>query len=106
MPTLNRCFAHVNSVLDSKPYSRNLKDATKPYATIGRAVSNILVSSAVFDGEFVAVDAEGRALRVQALHHQAAYHLAYYIFDVLHLNGVDLTSRPLAERRGSPSASR
>jgi bifunctional non-homologous end joining protein LigD len=80
-------------------YSRNLKDATKTYAAIARAVSTIPAASAIFDGELVAVDAEGLP-SFQALHHQAAHHLAYYIFDVLHLNGVDLTGRRLAERRG------
>jgi bifunctional non-homologous end joining protein LigD len=52
----------------------------------------------LLDGEIVAVDEEGRP-SFQALHHQAAHTLVYYVFDVLHLDGRDLTAIPLDERR-------
>jgi ATP dependent DNA ligase domain len=35
----------------------------------------------------------------QALHHQAAHTVVYYAFDVLHLDGRDLTATPLDDRR-------
>jgi bifunctional non-homologous end joining protein LigD len=52
----------------------------------------------LLDGEVVAVDEQGRP-SFQALHHQAAHTLVYYTFDVLHLDGRDLTTTPLDERR-------
>ncbi len=48
----------------------------------------------LLDGEIVAVDEEGRP-SFQALHHQAAHTLVYYAFDVLHVDGRDLTATPL-----------
>jgi bifunctional non-homologous end joining protein LigD len=81
-------------------YSRNLKDATMQYRAIASAVGAINVKAAIFDGELVAVDAEGRP-SFQALHHQAAHTLAYYVFDLLHLNGRDLLGVPLSDRRAA-----
>jgi bifunctional non-homologous end joining protein LigD len=52
----------------------------------------------LLDGEVDAVDEEGRP-SFQALHHQAAHTLVYYAFDLLHLDGRDLTATPLDERR-------
>ena len=54
--------------------------------------------SAILDGEVVAIDEGGRP-SFQALHHQSAHTLVYYVFDVLHLDGSDLTATPLDERR-------
>lgn len=52
----------------------------------------------LLDGEVVAIDDQGRP-SFQALHHQAAPTVVYYAFDVLHLDGRDLTATPLDERR-------
>jgi bifunctional non-homologous end joining protein LigD len=52
------------------------------------------VESAILDGELVAIDEQGRP-SFQALHHQAAHTIVYYAFDLLHLDGRDLTARPL-----------
>jgi ATP-dependent DNA ligase len=55
----------------------------------------------VLDGEVVALDASGRP-SFQALQQRSAHpnHISvYYAFDLLHLDGDDLTSRPLVERR-------
>jgi bifunctional non-homologous end joining protein LigD len=81
-----------------KLLSRNLKDATKLYPTIAREVARLRAESVLLDGEVVAVDEEWRP-SFQALHHQAAHTVVYYAFDVLHLDGRDLTSTPLDERR-------
>ena len=57
--------------------------------------------SAVVDGELVAVDANGRP-SFQALQHRAAHPrhvVVFYAFDLLHINGKDLTARPLTDRR-------
>ena len=78
--------------------SRNLKDAAAQYPTVARAVAQIRDNAALLDGEIVAIDEHGRP-SFQALHHQAAHAVVFYAFDVLHLNGRDLTRLPLDERR-------
>lgn len=53
-------------------YSRNLKDATRQYPAIARAVAALPVTTAMFDGELVAVDQHGRP-SFQALHHPNSF---------------------------------
>jgi bifunctional non-homologous end joining protein LigD len=83
-----------------KLLSRNLKDATRLYPAVAREVARLRAESVLLDGEIVAVDEEGRP-SFQALHHQAAHTVVYYAFDLLHLDGRDLISTPLDERRES-----
>jgi bifunctional non-homologous end joining protein LigD len=80
--------------------SRNLKNITKTFAPIAAAVARLAVRDAVLDGEIVALDSEGRP-SFQALHHAslAGTSLAYYAFDLLHVDGRDLTREPLDARR-------
>jgi bifunctional non-homologous end joining protein LigD len=81
--------------------SRNDKDLTARYAAVAAAARRLHASTAIVDGELVAVDAAGRP-SFQALQHREAHPghtVAFYAFDLLHLNGVDLTRRPLEERR-------
>src|SRR5205085_3115381 len=58
--------------------------------------------TAQIDGEIVALDTEGRP-SFQGLHHWsfAGLTIVYYAFDLLHLNGRDLTRLPLDTRRGA-----
>ena len=81
-----------------KLLSRNLKDATNLYPAVARDVATLRATSVLLDGEAVAVDEKGRP-SFQALHHQAAHTVVYYAFDLLHLDGRDLTATPLDERR-------
>lgn len=81
-----------------KLLSRNLKDATARYPTVARAVGDLRAKTAILDGEIIAIDEHGRP-SFQALHHQAAHTIVYYVFDLLHLNGRDLMRLPLEERR-------
>jgi bifunctional non-homologous end joining protein LigD len=62
-----------------------------------QALSQIVVGEAVLDGELVALDAAGVS-RFQKLGDPAAEH-RYAVFDLLWLDGEDLRSRPLEERR-------
>ena len=80
--------------------SRNLKDITRQFPSIAAAVSRVGASDALLDGEIVALDAAGRP-SFQALHHWSfeGLSLVYYAFDLLHLDGRNLTRRPLDERR-------
>ena len=81
--------------------SRNDKDLTGTYPAVAEAGRRLQATQAVVDGEIVAVDANGRP-SFQALQHRAAHpghSIVFYAFDLLHLNGADLTGVPLQERR-------
>jgi bifunctional non-homologous end joining protein LigD len=81
--------------------SRNEKNLTVSYPGIVAAAARLNASSAILDGEVVALDANGRP-SFQALQHRSAYPshaIAYYAFDLLHLDGRDLTRQPLDSRR-------
>lgn len=82
--------------------SRNLKDITRQFPDVARAAGRIGARSAVLDGEIVALDPSGRP-SFQALHHMSfeGLTLVYYAFDLLHLNGRDLTRLPLDDRRAA-----
>lgn len=82
--------------------SRNLKNITGQFPDVARAAARVRATSAVLDGEIVALDADGRP-SFQALHHAATEGLSivYYAFDLLHLNGRDLTRQPLDDRRAA-----
>ena len=83
-------------------YSRRGNDFTKKFAPIAARVSKIKASSFILDGEAVAVDAQGKP-SFQMLQNRGSlppgWSLAFYCFDLLHLNGKDLKNSPLAERR-------
>ena len=81
-----------------KLLSRNLKDATRLYPTVAREVARLQAECVILDGEVVAIDDQGRP-SFQALHHQSAHTVVYYAFDLLHLDGRDLTATPLDGRR-------
>jgi bifunctional non-homologous end joining protein LigD len=80
--------------------SRNLKNITRQYPEIAGAAARLRAKSAVVDGEIVALDRDGRP-SFQALHHASleGLSLVYYAFDLLHLDGRDLTRAPLDDRR-------
>jgi bifunctional non-homologous end joining protein LigD len=82
--------------------SRNLKNITSQYPMVAQAIAEIRAKTAVVDGEIVAIDANGRP-SFQGLHHASFDGLAivYYAFDLLHLNGRDLTRLPLDDRRAA-----
>ena len=83
--------------------SRNDNDLTRQYPAVTAAASRLNAATALVDGELVAVDASGHP-SFQALQHRGShpgYQVVFYAFDLLHLNGVDLTRKPLVERRAS-----
>ena len=89
--------------------SRNEKDFTPRYPAVAAAAGRLHAATAVVDGELVAVDAAGQP-SFQALQHpeaHAGHVVAFYAFDLLHLNGEDLTRQPLKARRARlPASSR
>lgn len=81
--------------------SRNDKDLTAAYPSIAAAARRLNAERATIDGEIVAVDAGGRP-SFQALQHRSAHPhhaIAFYAFDIIHLDGIDLLSTPLDARR-------
>lgn len=81
--------------------SRNNKDLTKAYPAVCSAVKTVRTQRVALDGEIVAVDSSGRP-SFQALQHRSArtdHQIAYYVFDLLHVDGMDTTQLPLLERR-------
>lgn len=81
--------------------SRNDKDLTRMYPTVAAAGQRLNTDRAVIDGEIVAVDNHGRP-SFQALQHRGSHpqhKVVFYAFDLLHLNGRDMTRTPLQRRR-------
>jgi bifunctional non-homologous end joining protein LigD len=81
--------------------SRNQKNLTRMYPTLGAAARRVKAEQALVDGEIVAVDETGRP-SFQALQHRGlhtGHRIVFYAFDVLHVNGHDLTGEPLVKRR-------
>ncbi len=87
---------------DAQLLSRNGKDWTARFAPVAAAARVLPVRTALFDGEVAMVLADGRtsfqALQNASLDTGAAA-LAYFVFDLLWLDGGDLTGLPLLERK-------
>jgi len=82
--------------------SRRGSDYSERFRSVAKAVADIAAESAVLDGEVVAVDAKGQP-SFQVLQNRgrlpAGYRLAYYVFDLLFLDGKEFGGKPLIERR-------
>lgn len=83
-------------------FSRNGKEWTKKLPEQTLAAARLAVENAWLDGELVALNRDGtmsfQALQ-NAFHHRHDVRLTYYVFDLPFLNGTDLRSRPLYERK-------
>lgn len=83
-------------------WSRNGKDWTEKFVNVVAAVKKLKVSSAILDGEIVIVDAHGRSSfqKLQrAMGKSVTAGFAYEVFDLIYLDGFDLTKTPLTERK-------
>ncbi len=81
--------------------TRNNKDWTERFAGIAARLARLKVSSAVLDGEVVALDARGVShfsMLQQSLDGTHAERLVYFVFDLLELDGTSLQSEPLSQR--------
>jgi bifunctional non-homologous end joining protein LigD len=83
-------------------YSRNGLDWTHRMRPIVEALEKLSLQSAVFDGEVVVLDSYGHTsfadLQASFQDH-ATKPLTYFVFDLLFLDGEDLRSLPLTERK-------
>ncbi len=77
-------------------------DWTSKFATVARALREIDVERALFDGEVVAEAAEGvssfSALQTE-LKDGRGERLVYYVFDLLYIDGYDLRGAALSDRK-------
>ncbi|HMN67570.1 MAG TPA: DNA ligase D, partial [Bdellovibrionales bacterium] len=82
--------------------TRSGLDWTKKYGPLARELKALRIENALMDGEVIWTDARGRA-DFQGLQNALSSgnlnRLTYYVFDLLHLNGADLTGLPLKERK-------
>jgi bifunctional non-homologous end joining protein LigD len=93
-------------VLDSgraAAFTRNGHDWSDRYRRILDAAAGLECAAAIIDGEAIVQDEQGRSdftLFQEALR-SAPQRLVFMAFDLLHLDGADLRSWPLSERRAA-----
>jgi bifunctional non-homologous end joining protein LigD len=86
--------------------SRRGKDWTGQFPEVAEAVAALPARRALLDGEVAAVLPDGRT-SFQALQNAFAVgrrSLVYFVFDLLHLDGEDLSARPLLDRKAALAA--
>lgn len=104
-----RVQAHISQD-GVKLYSRRLEDLTSNFPDIAEALKNRLNGKdAIIEGECVAIDKEGKMMPFQTVTHRRRKHgmddavndypVNIFMFDMLYLNGKDLTTLPYTERR-------
>jgi ATP-dependent DNA ligase I len=90
-------------------FSRTLEDITQRVPELADAAMSLAVSTAVLDGEAVALHPDGRPRPFQVTSGRAASHadterqapqvpLTLFLFDLLHVDGIDLIDTPGSER--------
>jgi len=83
--------------------SRNAKDFTQRFPEVVEALSKLPCKEVMLDGEIVALDDQGRSsfqlLQSANLPGQSAPPIFYYVFDVIQMDGKDLTGLPLVKRK-------
>src|SRR5262245_33149961 len=97
-----RTMAHV-SAGTVRLITRNGLDWTKRYGSLASAFKVLPNSDAIMDGEIVVLDEKGisRFAALQdALAKGAGEKLVFYAFDLVHLDGWDLTGVELEKRKG------
>ena len=83
--------------------TRNGKDWTGSFPSLRSALEGLKVKDAVLDMEAVMLDARGKS-SFQDLQNAlgeggSASRIVAYVFDLLHLDGIDLTTLPLVQRK-------
>ena len=82
--------------------TRHGKDWTRRFPAVAERLSRLPVESATLDGELVALDQAGDSkfsLLQQSLDAERPQRLTYFVFDLLQVDGENLRSRSLDERR-------
>ena len=95
-----RMLCHLNRGV-VRFWSRNKKDWTHKFPRLARALKDFPATAAILDGEVVAVDAKGRASfqKLQQAIKTGDAGFVFHVFDIIYLDGFNLTRTPLAERK-------
>jgi len=82
-------------------YSRNGNSFNKKFSAIADSLQRNIGSDIILDGEIVILDPEGRAKfqLIQNYQRTGYGNLLYYVFDIIYLDGFDLTAVPLLKRK-------
>jgi len=81
--------------------TRKQQDWTHRFKTVAQAVAVLPAETALLDGEVVVEDENGISSfsLLQTDLKEGHDHFVYYVFDILYLDGHDLTGAPLVERK-------
>jgi bifunctional non-homologous end joining protein LigD len=83
--------------------TRKALDWTSKFKPVANAVAELNADSALIDGEVVVEDGSGvsdfSALQDALKTSKSSF--VYYVFDLLHLDGADLTGKPVLERKAA-----
>jgi bifunctional non-homologous end joining protein LigD len=85
-------------------YSRNANDWTQRFPTVAAAVARLPAEQAIFDGEVTVLLPDGTSSFQALQNHLSGIktgQLVYMIFDLLHLDGRDLTPARLEDRKAA-----
>lgn len=91
---------------EARAYTRSGLDWSEKFAPLVADAAKLKVGSALIDGEAVVLDADGRS-SFQALQNaikSSPDSIDYFAFDLLELDGEDLTALPLTERKARLAA--
>ncbi|HKA21384.1 MAG TPA: non-homologous end-joining DNA ligase [Blastocatellia bacterium] len=83
-------------------FSRNQKDWTSKFPGIAKAINSLEATTAIIDGEVVIMDKGGRTSfqrLQQAMGRGGPGGFIYQAFDLIYLDGFDLSRSPLIERK-------
>src|ERR1700687_937659 len=83
-------------------WSRNEKEWTAKFVNVVESVKSLPLTSAILDGEIVMVNAQGHSSfqKIQrAMRKSATSRFVYEVFDLIYLDGYNLTRVTLTERK-------
>lgn len=100
-----RCLLGVSGT-DARVYTRSGLDWTDKFPGIAQAAAALDLPPALIDGEIVALDAQGNPgfSALQAAIKAGGHGLSLFAFDLLSLDGADLTKQPNIERKAKLAA--
>jgi bifunctional non-homologous end joining protein LigD len=93
------CHLHNGQV---RFWTRNQNDWTAKFPNLSKAVKALPLKSVILDGEVVALDASGRASfqrLQQSINKNMGAGLLFHVFDLIYIEGFNLTKTPLRERK-------
>jgi len=82
-------------------WSRNGIDWTEKFSKVAEAVKSLPITTGFLDGEIVVVDAKGRSSfqKLQRAMGSMTSRFVYEVFDLIYVDGFDITRTPLAQRK-------